>query len=179
MSTDENRISEILSNTNLTKREAISALVQAGLTVSDAYERLGDHITDSSQSVPQVTDELIAQYSEELQSLASHPSVLADLREIEAEDEDETKVFRAQEFVEKWKQTENLNEIGFSNDEFRLALRVFEKPSYENLGQTRTLATTEPMESIFESSAVDVAPRATVCGSIGFIVCGSIGGELK
>ncbi|MGW6544108.1 hypothetical protein ACWGBH_14820 [Streptomyces massasporeus] len=113
------------------------------------------------------TPEQLAEFGKALAEVASHPEFTRMLREIEQVPEAE-RLAKATELAS----VDELAKRGIPIPEgFRLTTRFFENPESAVRGDA-AITLPEP------TAGVDPEARATVCGSIGYIVCGSVGGEV-
>jgi hypothetical protein len=112
--------------------------------------------------------EQLAEFGKALSEVASHPEFTRMLREIERAPEAER--------VAKATQLASVDELAKRGvpipDGFRLTTRFFENPEAAVRGDV-AVTLPEPTPGVAPEA------RTTVCGSIGYIVCGSVGGEVQ
>ncbi|WP_206269288.1 hypothetical protein [Streptomyces alfalfae] len=135
--------------------------LRKGCGVNTVGEQMSQQATQESP-----TPEQIKELSARLAEVASHPEFTQMLREIE-ESPDSERLATATRLAS----VDELTARGIPVPEgFRLTTRYFENPASVTRGDVATSLPEPPEEDL---------ARATVCASVGYIVCASVGGEVQ
>ena len=107
--------------------------------------------------------------------------VISDILAIQSQSSDTERKTAAQQFIAKYSSPENLKKYNIDVTGLRLSLRVFEAAPASGAGASAVLASADvtpiPAQSTPGANPMTVAPAVTVCGSIGYVACVSVGAE--
>lgn len=113
----------------------------------------------------------IADLTDRLTQVTTHPQFIGMLNQLEQLPDEE----KRKEFVRREMNVAALVKKGVPiPDGFRSVVRVFENPAAGAIPPIDG----SPATATSTSRALQEAEAITVCGSVGFIVCASVGGEI-
>jgi hypothetical protein len=176
--TKEDIVQEFHDNA-LGQQNAVQQLMTLGLTAPDAYVALGIIKQDASSTHSDLLSE-VPSHVEKIQAFASNPIVLAELKKLDSlSPADKQK--EAQTFVANFSDPTFLTQLGLDPTDRRLCLRIFEKPfNTAQVLDSAAVAGTLPVASeltLAGSPNPLLTAATTVCGSIGYVACVTIGKE--
>lgn len=161
---NRNEVVEAFSSSAIDQRAAVKELMAQGLSAPDAYCALGIIDKPSDIEGPAFSKQIENQ-ALRIQALASHPLVLTELAKLDALDPT-SKEAEAKRFITNFSDPSFLRQIGLDDADRRLSLRVFEKPF--NLA-------TQGQDIMLANNDSPIRPATTICGSVGYIACLTIG----